>query len=200
MTATPEASQDKLHRRADAVRNAAAVLDAAAHVLIDNPAATIPDIAAASGLARATIYRHFPNREDLFHALLDRALLDVEAAFDAARLDTGPVLAAVERLIEVLVTVGDRYRYLLVEGRKHPSTGDRADMQGLERSLMDVVERGQRSGEIRLDVPATWLVSVIGQMVEVGLREMSRRGYGPQETVRLIVATLRDGLRGPARG
>jgi hypothetical protein len=37
-------------------------------------------------------------------------------------------------------------------------------------------------------------------MVEVGLREMSRRGYGPQETVRLIVATLRDGLRGPARG
>jgi AcrR family transcriptional regulator len=189
---------EPLHRRADAVRNAAAVLDAAARVLLDNPAATIPDIAAASGVARATIYRHFPTRDDLFHALLDRAFVDVRAMFAAARLDDGPALPALERLIEGLVTVGDRYRYLVHEGRKPPGAVERADSIGFLESLTRLVERGQRSGEIRLDIPASWMVDVIGQMIEAGLMENSRRGLGPRETVRLIFATLTDGLRGPA--
>lgn len=56
-------------RRADALRNRARILDAARFLLAQSPSATLADIAAAAGVSRSTLYRRFPDREQLIAAL-----------------------------------------------------------------------------------------------------------------------------------
>jgi serine phosphatase RsbU (regulator of sigma subunit) len=59
-------------RRADALRNRERILDAAERMLEHSPSATLADIAAAAGVARSTLHRRFPRRDDLVAALRDR--------------------------------------------------------------------------------------------------------------------------------
>jgi serine phosphatase RsbU (regulator of sigma subunit) len=60
-------------RRSDAVRNRARILDAAERLLQQSPAATIADIAAAAGVSRSTVHRHFADRDGLVAAVAGRA-------------------------------------------------------------------------------------------------------------------------------
>ena len=52
-------------KRSDARRNRDAILAAALEALTESPDASLNAIAERAGVADATLYRHFPNREDL---------------------------------------------------------------------------------------------------------------------------------------
>ena len=74
-------------KRADALRNQQALLDAAAAVFVTSGVdAPIREIAAAAGVGIGTIYRHFPTRADLVVAVYRH---QVEACAEA-----GPALLA----------------------------------------------------------------------------------------------------------
>ncbi|MGI8713713.1 MAG: SpoIIE family protein phosphatase [Solirubrobacteraceae bacterium] len=55
-------------RRSDAEQNYSRLVDAAVQLLERSPSPSIDQIAAAAGLGRATIYRHFANRNELLQA------------------------------------------------------------------------------------------------------------------------------------
>lgn len=95
-------------------RTAAAIIDAAARVLADRGAsANMANVAAASGVSRATLYRYFPSREALLEALAAQALTDAGSRIADAGLDRCPVPEAIERIVRALLAVGDRYAVLL---------------------------------------------------------------------------------------
>ena len=76
-------------RRADALRNAGSVLEAAAAVFVSSGVeAPIREIAARAGVGTATIYRHYPTRADLILAVYRSQVDSLRAA--------GPALLASE--------------------------------------------------------------------------------------------------------
>jgi AcrR family transcriptional regulator len=97
--------QKTLHARVSA-----AILEAAAAVLAERgEQASMADVATAAGMARATVYRYFPNREALFEALGRLAVEEAGERLQAARLQEVPVPDAFERAVRALVAIGDSF-------------------------------------------------------------------------------------------
>ncbi len=67
-----EGAEDRRRRRADAEENVARILEAATELLASDPDTSIDEIAAAAGVARVTVYRHFSSRQRLVEAVHHR--------------------------------------------------------------------------------------------------------------------------------
>ena len=88
-------------------RVAAAILDGAAQIFaVQGEQASMNDVAAAAGVARATVYRYFPNREALLDELAQAAVSDVEARLASARIDEVAPEEGIARAVRALVDVG----------------------------------------------------------------------------------------------
>lgn len=144
-------------RRADAERSAAAVLDAAARLLGQRPDAGVEDIAALAGVSRQTVYAHFPSRERLIHAVVDRVTAETVAAIDAARLDEGPAAEALLRFLDSTWRIFERYPLLPQAIRPDPTEDPGRHASILDR-LGKLVQRGQRSGEFDREQSSEWLL------------------------------------------
>jgi AcrR family transcriptional regulator len=149
-------------RRADAVHNAEAILDAAATVLGEQPDAGLATVAQAAGISRKTLYTHFPSRDILISALIDRATTRVVTALDAADLDTGPADAALVRLLETGWTSLDTDPFLLHLATPAVSPDQDRDRHApiMER-LHRVVARGRREGDIAADLTIEWILAAV---------------------------------------
>ena len=152
------------------------------------------DVAAAAGVARATVYRYFPNRDALLAALARVAVDEGAVRFTAARIDEVPPAEAITRAVRALVEVGDAFVVLARErGRLHP---DRfAD--GFAAPLRRLLERGQADGTIRDDVPSAWLADSLVGLVTSALA--SRRSVGTEDTIAAITSLFIDGAAGRSR-
>jgi AcrR family transcriptional regulator len=186
----------QLVRRADAARNIDRILEAAIHVLALDPAAGMNDVAEAAGVGRATLYRHFPTREDLLSAIHERAGEEAAAAVAACPLDEGSSLECIECIVGAVIELGDRYRFL--SGWRADPDAHRRPREQLAAALRHVVERGQRRGEITKSVPVDWAVVSIRGMILSALEEVGEGRISDREATRLATRVLINGLA-PAR-
>ena len=141
-------------------RVSAAILDAAAAVFAERgEQASMADVATAAGMARATVYRYFPNREALFEALGRLAVEEAGERLQAGRLQEVPVPEAFERAVRALVAVGDSFVVVSRESaRPDPAEFERR----VASPLRGLIERAQALGEVRQDLPASWLMPMPG--------------------------------------
>jgi AcrR family transcriptional regulator len=170
---------------------AAAIVEAAAAVLAERgDTASMNDVASAAGVARATVYRYFPSREALLEALGSFAVEEAGKGLAAARLDEVAIEEAFTRAVRALVVVGD---YFVVLARERARVDPSAFDQRVGGVLLRLLERGRSLGEIRRDVPVTWLVeTLIGVIVSV-LGAASSAGV--EDKVAAITSLFLDGAR-----
>lgn len=175
-------------------RVAAAIIEAAAGVVAgQGEQASMADVAAAAGLARATVYRYFPNRQVLLDELAARAVRDAGDRLTAARLDEVPVDEGVSRAVRALVGVGD---YLIVLARERVRPQPEQFEQAVATPLRRLFERGQAAGEIRGDVPPSSLTeSLVGLVVSV---LVSAPALGIEDSTAAIASLFLDGARARA--
>lgn len=88
------AEQKKRKPRADAVKNRDLLVAAAKDVLGQGgPNASLEAVAKQAGVGIGTLYRHFPTREDLFHAVFSREVEQLVAALERLEGASDPVEA-----------------------------------------------------------------------------------------------------------
>ncbi|MEV8003419.1 TetR/AcrR family transcriptional regulator [Streptomyces parvus] len=190
MTASGE---PRRRRRADAERSRNDILDAAVRLLRQRPDAAMETIATEAGVTRQTVYAHFPSREALLTATVDRITEGAVAAMDAARLDEGPPTAALTRFLDVswhafegnaplfqAVPIGTAEEN---DQARHASVTDR---------LRGLIERGQRAGEFTPDSSPPWLVTITIALGHAAGEEVnSGRMTNSQARTALNTAVLR---------
>ena len=175
-------------------RVAAAILDGAARILaVQGEQASMNDVAAAAGVARATVYRYFPNRQALLDELARAAVSEADEGLASARIDEVPPEEGVARAVRALVDVGDSFVLLARERvRSEPERFERRVTQ----PLRELFERGQAAGDIRHDIASALLTeSLIGLIVGV---LASTPPPGKEDIIATITGLFLDGAR--ARG
>jgi TetR/AcrR family transcriptional regulator, mexCD-oprJ operon repressor len=184
-------------RQALQERVAAAILDAAGQLFaLEGERASMNDVAAAAGVARATVYRYFPNRDVLLDALGEATLSDVESRLESARIDEVEPEEGIARAVRALVETGSSF-VLLARGRlrSDPARFKRA----LESPLRRLFERGQAEGVVRDDIASARLTeSLIGQIASV---LTSTPPLGREDMSATVIGLFLDGARarGPRR-
>ncbi len=184
--------------RADAQRSVAAILDAALACLARNPQASIADIAAAAGVGRMTLYGHFSSRAELIDAAFGRAVRLADEELAAVDL-TGDPRAALVRLAASSWQIIDQYRMLLgVAEQALPPERIRAHNDQPMRRVQALIERGQREGAFRADLPAPWLVAVFYSVMHGAAAEISAGRLAAAGAPAAITATLLGAYAPPA--
>jgi AcrR family transcriptional regulator len=163
---TPAVPSAPKRRRADAERSIASILDAALEALASDPDASMAEIARRAGVVRATIYVHFPTRDSLLDAVMERAVTDVAEATRAAEPHRGEPVEALERVLRATWRELARFHALLAINTARLSAEElhRRHLPVLDQ-LEPLIERGQREGVFRGDLPVAWHLAVIRAIV-----------------------------------
>jgi TetR/AcrR family transcriptional regulator, mexCD-oprJ operon repressor len=173
----PPARADSPHspprRRADAERSIARILDAAVDALSNDPEASMAEVARRAGVVRATIYVHFPTREALIEAVTHRAIAEATAILEAAEPDRGDAAGALRRVVESAWRSLGRYHALVAISTRLAPADLRRRHEPVLAVLEPLIERGQRDGAFRADVPAAWHLSMILALIHAASGELS---------------------------
>lgn len=169
-----------------------AIIESAIALLSANAGATMSEIALNAGVGRATLHRHFKTRDELIRAIKERCITETNAA--VAALDD-PEMPAAERLLNMLTAViplGDRYNFLSQEAVTDTAlrSGYRAQLDW----LTDLVALLQSDGVIARDLPVSWVVAQIDQIIWTAWCEVSAGRLAPSDAPELGMRTLINGL------
>ena len=180
--------------RADAARNVHRIVEVAARLLGEHPHAGMAEVAAAAGVSRATVYRHFPTREALVAAIQDQAVEQSERALDACRLDEGSAAEALRRLCDAWLDVAERYAF----AQFGAASGDEA-REHRRRLLGDplraLIERGKASGELSHTLSTEWCARCFGALLLAGARAVAEGALTHDEARHAVFRSLHEGLR-----
>jgi TetR/AcrR family transcriptional regulator, mexCD-oprJ operon repressor len=184
-------------RQALQQRVEAVILEGAARLLsVHGETASMSDVAAAAGVARATVYRYFPNRQALLDALTEVAASETDARLASARIDEVVPEEGIRRAVRALVDVGDSFTLLARQRARH----EPEQFEGrVAAPLRRLFERGQETGDIRDDVATSPLTESLVALV-VGVRS-SVPPLGKEDAIDTITGLFLDGARarGPRR-
>ena len=179
-------------KRADAKRNEAALLSAAAAAFVESGVSVpVRDIAARAGVGIGTIYRHFPTRADLIVAVYRH---QVEACAEA-----GPaLLAESDTAHHALARWTGMFADFLVtkHGLAEVLRSDDAAFQTLHAYFIDrlvpvcdqLLAAAAAAGEVRPGLDAYELLRGVGSLC-AGAGGDPR--YNPRRLVELLIAGLR---------
>ena len=115
---------DSRPTRSDAVKNHALLLETAQHLFdqqgLDN--VSMSAIAEAAGVGKGTLYRHFKNKADLAHALLDQEMYDLQDRSLRRFHNQGDPLDDLRWFLEQILRFVDRNQALLCIAAEHDLT------------------------------------------------------------------------------
>lgn len=167
----PEASARP--RRADAERSIARIIEATIDCLARDPEASMAAIAREAGVVRATIYVHFPTRESLVEAVTHHVVAEVAQVIASAEPDRGDPVEALRRVIAAAWKTLGRHHALVAINMRLP----REELHGHHGSVLEqlepLIERGQRDGSFRSDVPAAWHLATLLALIHGASAELT---------------------------
>ena len=190
-------AQDTRRRRADAERNIEAILDAALRLFTASTNVSMTDIAHAAGVGRVTLYAHFPSREDLVDAVVERSLAESAELIQVDGFDTAPADEVLVQLVRSSWQALHRHRRIRLVAQAElgeqrlKARHERAEVSA---RLNRLIARGQDEGMIRSDLPVTWLVTTFFGILHAAADEVDAGWLSADDAPAIIEATLLPAL------
>ncbi|MFI6817607.1 TetR/AcrR family transcriptional regulator [Nonomuraea sp. NPDC050328] len=179
--------------RADARRNREQILRAAHAAFVEyGPAAPLDQIAERAGVGNATLYRHFPTREDLIHSVAVHDM-DQVAATATDALDSSPSAWEAIRTFASQVVEHQSVAMLPILGGQVESGPRFSEAAARVLSAVDsLVDAARAEGTLRPDVTSGDLILFLA----VATRPLPALSPALATTLRdRLLGTLLDGLR-----
>jgi AcrR family transcriptional regulator len=176
-------------RRTDARRNRQAILRAADEAFAQGShVVPLEEIARRAGLGRATVYRHFPDRQALGTAVAAQQLATLKGVVDAEQGER----CSFRDLLHMVVSAQVSMRPLVQLFRELPARDQRHQADALVAVLTPAFRQAQSEGQLRDDVEPADLLLVF-EMIEAVVAAVLPGGDRDATTQRLIAVVL-DGL------
>ena len=154
-----------------------AILPPLALALVNQPRATLQELATAIGISKTTLYRFCPTRELLVKRLLDQSLRTLDDALDEALIDEGPVLEALRRLNAKHLEHREFTLFLTYYWNEVDKPVE--ETAAWEPKVDAFFLRGQQEGVFRIDFSAATLTELwLGTLIS--LIDGERRGRIPR--------------------
>jgi AcrR family transcriptional regulator len=192
---TPTSTQPTRRRRADADRSVTAILDAALLALASDPDASMAEIARRAGVVRATIYAHFPTRESLLDAVMEHAVAEVAKATSEAEPTHGEPQEALERvLLATWQKLSQFHALLAINTNRLSATELRRRHLPVTTQFAPLIERGQKKGVFRSDLPVSWHLAVIRAIVHTASAELQSGRLSESDVEPAMLSTIAAAL------
>jgi AcrR family transcriptional regulator len=174
-------------RRTDARRNRQEILRVANEAFAEGSASvSFEELARRAGLGRATVYRHFPDRQALGLAIAAEQLTALR------RIVAGPDQCSFRDLLQLVLCSQVSRRALVNLMRELPEREQRQHANALITILTGPLRQAQAEGRLRLDVQPTDL-ALIFEMIEAAVR-FSPGSVNQDAAAHRLITVLLDGL------
>ncbi len=170
------------------------LMNAAGAVLARNPGAAMADIAKEAGVGRATLYRHFPTREDLIRALVLESLHQIDEATQQIPVDRLSAAQVLAEIVEAIVPLGDRFRFLSSEPIVLNDPEIKAAYDRQLDELGDLIEAMKAEGSLDRAVPTAWVVAAIDALVYAAWHAVDDGAVARRDAAALTFRTIMQGL------
>jgi AcrR family transcriptional regulator len=183
------------HRRADAERNISSIINAALEALASDPDVSMAEIARRAGVVRATVYMHFPTRESLLDAVMERAVGQVAEATREAEPAGGEPEEALDRVLRATWHKLSDFQALLAINISRLSAKElHRRHQPVMTLFVPLIERGQQKGVFRSDLPVSWHLAMLRAIAHAASAEL-RSGRIDESTVEdAMISTAMNAL------
>jgi AcrR family transcriptional regulator len=174
-------------------RTTAAIIDSAAAIMAEQGnGASLESIATAAGISRATLYRYFPNREALLHAMAMASIEELAVRVADADLRGIPVEQAIARLVRGFVAIGSKYVAVSSSGRTshHPNVDT-----VMIAPVVELFKRGIAEGSLRPDIDPELLVDLFSGLIKAALDMTSQERAGVEEASAAVTDLFLGGIR-----
>lgn len=189
---TKPATGDARIQRADARRNREKVLAAARRQFAGQGLdAQIDEIARDAGVGVGTVYRHFPTKEDLLQALADDRFEGLAAAGRASLVVDDPWQGFVEFMTYSARVMAEDRALSEAMDQRPALCGQAADKVEMLLVTGEVVARAQASGQLRADIVAEDVPSLICGLGRAVRANDDRPAMSWERHLEIILAGLR---------
>lgn len=175
----------------------ARILDAALDALASDPEASMAEIARRAGVVRATIYVHFPTRESLLAAVTHRAIAEVTQVIETVEPERGEPADALRRVLVAAWSGLGRFHALVAVNATLPQAELHRRHESVIALLAPLIERGQRDGTFRSDVPVAWHLSMVLALVHAASAELKAGRVPAAKVEAAVVETVLGALGAP---
>src|SRR5512141_2381116 len=191
MTKQPTPAKTQRRRRSDADRSVQAILEAALEALASDPDASMAEIARRAGVVRATIYAHFPTRESLLDAVMEHAVAEVAQATSEAEPTRGEPEEALERVLRATWQKLGQFHALLAINTSRLSAKElhRRHLP-VTTQFAPLIERGQKEGVFRSDLPVSWHLAVLRAIVHTASAELQSGRIAEADVEHAMLTTV----------
>src|SRR5262245_1664802 len=182
-------------RRADAERSISSIINAALEALAGDPDVSMAEIARRAGGVRATIYMHFPTRESLLDAVMEHAVAQVADATSEAEPTQGEPEEALERVLRATWhKLSDFHALLAINTSRLSARELHRRHQPVMRLFVPLVERGQKAGVFRSDLPVSCHLAMIRAIAHAASAEVRSGRIGEAEVESAMLSTVMNAL------